>query len=127
MWHLRRRAELERIRFGSLSRVRDRAQEWLQAGTMLRRLRRLAPARPLASAEGVAIAERQANRLLAVLGVDTAPIPLEALSQLSRIEVVYEAGIPVAGASVWGAGAWRVTVEARLPLVERRMVVAHEF
>src|SRR3954469_21960378 len=114
MKRLRRRAELESVQFGSLSKVPDRAEEWLTAGTMLRRMRLLAPARPLTAEEGLAVAERQATRLLAVLGVDAAPIPLEALSQLSRIEVAYVANIPVAGASVWGGGAWRVTVEAKL-------------
>src|SRR4051812_6892358 len=127
MKRLRRRAELESVQFGSLSKVPDRAEEWLTAGTMLHRLRLLAPGRPMTAEEGLAVAERQAARPLAGLGGGSGPVPVEALSQLSRIEVAYVANIPVAGASVWGGGAWRVTVEAKLPLADRRMVVAHEF
>lgn len=107
--------------------VIDRANEWLESGTMLRRLRAMAPPRPLTLAEAWSVTERQALRMLAVSGVDRAPVPIETVAELSRVQVRYVEGIPVAGASTWGRGVWTITVEARQSWAERKMVVAHEF
>jgi Zn-dependent peptidase ImmA (M78 family) len=107
--------------------IADRDSEWLAVGTMVRRLRAMMPDRPLHRHEAYMLAERQAMTLLAVCGIDRAPVPVEVIEQFSAVTVRWLHGAPVAGASFWSGSSWVIIVDTDQCPGHQRVTVAHEF
>ncbi len=97
----------------------------LTAPSVLKQLRALIPTRDCEAAEATTIAERQATRLLGLLGRG-GTIGIEAIAELPRIRVVYEA-LPVSGMSHWNGRSWIITINRDDPLTRQRFTVLHEF
>jgi Zn-dependent peptidase ImmA (M78 family) len=95
--------------------------------SVLAMLRTLVPNRPLTPGEALRIAELQANHLLRHFQIETASVPEEIVSELPRIRVIREDGLPVSGAAHWNGRYWIITVNAEEPLFRQRFSVMHEF
>ena len=95
--------------------------------SVLATLRALVPGRPLTPNEALRIAELQANRLLAHFAIDGPAVPEEIISELPRIQIAREPGLPVSGAAHWTGSCWLITVNADEPTVRQRFSVMHEF
>jgi Zn-dependent peptidase ImmA (M78 family) len=104
-------------------RPRARATE----PSALAMLRALVPQRPLSPHEVLRVAELQANHLLHHFAIETNAVPEEIVSELPRIRVVRESGLPVSGAAHWNGRYWVITVNADEPTVRQRFSVMHEF
>lgn len=104
-----------------------RSDDWVEAGTALRRLRRLFPQRLVTNGEAIGIAERQALLLLAICGIDRVPVPAELISGLSAVRVVSYDRAPIAGANLWDGGRWVIVLDGRQCDQHRRSTLAHEF
>lgn len=96
-------------------------------GSLLRRLRDLAPPRRLSYDESLRIAELQANRLLEYFDVTEDRVPSEIVSEFPRVEIRYEHDLPVSGSTHWKNGCWIITLNADEPWVRRRFSLMHEF
>jgi Zn-dependent peptidase ImmA (M78 family) len=94
---------------------------------VLANLRALVPRRPLTAGEGRRIAELQADHLLRRFRLDSVAVPEEIVSELPRIRVVREDGLPVSGAAHWNGHYWLITVNADEPINRQRFSVMHEF
>ena len=94
---------------------------------ILRHLRELQPDRNLEDHEARHVAERQALRLLQILGQTGPAVDVSLIAELPRIEVRVESGLPVSGFSQWSRGRWLVAVNKDDSLVRRRFTLAHEF
>jgi Zn-dependent peptidase ImmA (M78 family) len=94
---------------------------------VLAMLRALVPQRRLSPSEALRIAELQANRLLQHFEIDTAPVPDEIVTELPRIRVVRESGLPVSGSAYWSGHYWIITVNADEHPLRQRFSVMHEF
>ena len=90
-------------------------------------LRALVPRRPLRYAESLRIAELQAERLLMLAEIEEAPVPVDFIGQLPRIEVVFADDSPVAGSAHWDGHDWIIVINARKRATTRRYSLAHEF
>src|SRR5690242_15796001 len=88
-----------------------------QGRSVLASLRALLPNRRLHLSEARRIAELQANRLRELTGVESAPVPVEVITQLPRIAVDYEIDMPCSGASGWDneRKTWVITINALEP------------
>src|SRR5437773_12565338 len=75
-------------------------------------LRALVPRRPLSPWETLLIAELQANRLLEHFAVTAAPVPEEIVSELPRVRIAREPGLPMSGCAHWEGRFWVITVNA---------------
>lgn len=95
--------------------------------SVLAKLRALVPNRPLTPSETLRIAELQANHLLRHFQIETASVPEEIVSELPRIRVVRERGLPISGAAHWNGRHWVITVNADEPRSRQRFSVMHEF
>ncbi len=95
--------------------------------SVLAMLRALVPNRPLTPSETLRIAELQANHLLRHFQIETATVPEEIVSELPRIRVVREDGLPVSGAAHWNGRHWIITINADEPISRQRFSVMHEF
>lgn len=95
--------------------------------SVLAMLRALVPHRPLTTSETLRIAELQANHLLRHFQIETASVPEEIVSELPRIRVVYEDGLPVSGAAHWNGRYWIITINADEPILRQRFSLMHEF
>jgi hypothetical protein len=89
-------------------------------------VRRLCPHRRLAPWEARTVAERQAYRLNALLGVSEPPFPEQGIEYLPRLEVRYARVKRLAGALSWRGGKWRIVVNARDFWGRQRFSLAHE-
>ena len=94
---------------------------------VLAMLRALVPQRPLSPWEALRIAELQANRLLKHFEIDAVPVPEEIISELPRIRVVREPGLPVSGGAHWDGRFWIITLDADEPPLRQRFSLMHEF
>ena len=94
--------------------------------SLLGELRALVPMRPLTLAEGLGLAEIQAQLLLEAGEVVTAPVPERVISEFPRVRVSRESRLPVSGASHWSAGVWSIVVNADEAPVRQRFTMAHE-
>lgn len=83
-----------------------------QTSSVLAQLRSLCPNRGLGLAEALGIAERQATALLRSAVVEDAPVPLSLLSNLPRICLKVEAGLPSSGLSFWDGDNWQLVAKA---------------
>ena len=95
--------------------------------SVLASLRALVPQRPLQHWEALRIAELQANHLLRHFKIQTASVPEEIVSQLARVRVIREHGLPVSGAAHWNGCYWIITVSADEPTSRQRFSLVHEF
>lgn len=95
--------------------------------SILWRLRQLMPARPLSSAEGLRLAELQANRLLEWSGIDEAGTPTELVSGLPFVQVALRDDLPVSGLANWYKPRWVILLNSTEPGVRRRFSLMHEF
>jgi len=89
-------------------------------------VRTLCPSRPLAAWEARTVAERQAYRLLALLGVSEPPFPEQAIEFLPRLEVHYRRTRRLAGALSWSGGHWCIVINRDDPWGRQRFSLCHE-
>ena len=90
-------------------------------------LRALVPRRLLTTDEAERVAEQQANRLLKLAGLPSAPIPNELVAELPRIAVRLDPYLPVSGSAQWISGRWLISLNASEPWTRRRFSLMHEF
>lgn len=90
-------------------------------------LRTLVPRRPLSAGEALRLAELQANHLLRHFQIETASVPEEIISELPRVRVIREDGLPVSAAAHWNGRHWIITVNADEPACRQRFSIMHEF
>lgn len=98
--------------------------------SILKRIRALAPVRDCTFPESLVIAERQATRLAALLTGDDGSadgIQTHDIDGLPRIQVVFEATLPVSGMSHWNGQEWVITIAASDSLPRQRFTMLHEF
>lgn len=95
--------------------------------SVLAMLRTLVPQRPLTPSEALRIAELQANHLLRHFKVVTNAVPEEIVSELPRIRVVREDGLPVSGATYWNGRYWIIALNRSEPIFRQRFSLMHEF
>jgi hypothetical protein len=96
--------------------------------SVLHQLRQLLPTdRPVTDTEARAIAERQAYRLLNLLGVTRPSVDVGKIAELPRIEVRVASKLPVSGLTYWHKNRWLITVKTTDAPTRRRFTLAHEF
>ena len=95
--------------------------------SVLTLLRGLVPKRDLTSSEAYRIAELQANRLLEYFDVQTSAVPNEIVTELPRIRVERERGLPVSGSAHWSGRYWIITLSADEHPLRQRFSLMHEF
>lgn len=95
--------------------------------TVLALLRALAPKRQLSFYETLRVAELQANRLLAHFRIETTAVPDEIVTELPRITVEREHGLPVSGSAHWNGRYWVITLNADEHPLRQRFSLMHEF
>jgi Zn-dependent peptidase ImmA (M78 family) len=98
-----------------------------QQRSVLASLRALVPQRPLAPREVLNVAELQANHLLRQLQIESSAVPTEIISDLPRIRVIREEGMPVSGSAHWNGRYWIIAVDADESSARQRFSVMHEF
>ena len=90
-------------------------------------LRALVPQRPLTPSESLRVAELQANRLLEYFEIQTNAVPDEIVSELPRIRVVRELGLPMSGSAHWDGRFWLIALSADEHPLRQRFSLMHEF
>ncbi len=90
-------------------------------------LRDMMPIRPLSHIESLRVAELQAMKLLALSGVEDAPVPDTIITDLPRIQVERIIPSPVSGAAQWSKGRWLILLNGAEPKVRQRFSLIHEF
>lgn len=95
--------------------------------SVLKSLRSLMPNRSLTFAEAMERAELQANRLLAMHGIDQPGTPSELVSLLPHVRVEPRYNLPVSGSAHWEAPSWVVRVNASDSACRQRFSLMHEF
>lgn len=93
---------------------------------VIRAVRSLMPHRALEPHEARGLAERQTLKLLGLLGLDSAPVDLDAIAGLPRLSVKVAPGLPVSGFSEWSGSKWLIALKADEPLMRQRFTLAHE-
>lgn len=94
---------------------------------LLADLRSLRPARPLTTREAYGVAERQATRLLSRMGVTSAPVPNEVITELPFVQVEARRLMTASGATKWIKPRWVILLNGYEPVVRQRFSLAHEF
>lgn len=100
--------------------------------SVLARLRRLTPNRPLDLDEALRIAERQATRLLELRKARDLPVPTTVVTELPRITVEHDPELPAnaaSGSSTWDyqRRSWLISLNPTEPRTRRRFTVLHEY
>ena len=95
--------------------------------SVLKSLRSLMPNRPLTLTEAMERAELQANRLLAMHGIDSPGTPSELVTLLPHLRVEARYNLPVSGSAHWEAPSWVVRVNASDSTCRQRFSLMHEF
>lgn len=95
--------------------------------SILWQLRRLMPGRPLTQFEAYRLAELQANRFLAMRGVEGPGTPSEVVSGLPFVEVRLRRDLPASGLTNWYKPRWLILLNGHEPHVRRRFSLMHEF
>lgn len=95
--------------------------------SVLALLRALVPSRALSPSEALRLAELQANRLLRHFAIETNTVPEEIVSELPRVRIVREYGLPISGAAHWNGSYWIITLNADEPAFRQRFSLMHEF
>lgn len=94
--------------------------------TVIAECRRLCPHRALAPWEARIIAERQAHRFHALMGISEPPFPEEAIVSLPRLEVRYIDSPSLSGAISWRRGTWRMLINGNESRGRQAFSRAHE-
>jgi predicted transcriptional regulator len=94
--------------------------------SVIKQLRDLVPLRPLSTPDALRVADLQASRMLALLGVDGGPVPSSVIADLPRVQVELMTPAPVSGATQWSRGRWLVVLNGAEPETRRRYTLAHE-
>lgn len=95
--------------------------------SVLALLRGLVPRRPLTFNEALRVAELQANRLLEHFAIETTAVPDEIVTELPRIQVERERGLPVSGSAHWNGHYWVIALNAEEHRLRQRFSLMHEF
>ncbi|WP_433020509.1 ImmA/IrrE family metallo-endopeptidase [Kribbella sp. CA-294648] len=97
--------------------------------SILADLRSAIPPHKVTFAQAKRIAERQANRLLALSGITTGPIPSGTIiRKLPRIRIVTdELPASVSGTTHWSGTHWIIVLNQTEPAVRQRFTLMHEF
>lgn len=91
----------------------------------MRDLRAVVPRRPLDLRDCYRIAELQAAKLR---HLEADPIyPTEAISELPRVQVIYEPNLPSSGMSFWDGRNWVIVLDQDEPPTRQRFTMLHEF
>ncbi len=93
---------------------------------MIRQLQRLAPARLLSTAEALAVAELQAQRLRQLLGVTEGALSEQQLRALGGIIIERVPDLGVSGATRQIDRRWVILLNRDDPPVRQRFTIAHE-
>lgn len=83
--------------------------------------------RPLTEAEARMVADRQASKLLELLGITKPSVEIELLAELPDLEVEVTPDLPHSGAADWVDDHWHVQINADDSLWRCRATLAHEF
>lgn len=83
--------------------------------------------RPLTEAEGRIVAERQATKMLELLGITKPSVEIELILELPNIEVEVLPELPWSGYSEWRDDHWHIQINADDSLWRCRSSLAHEF
>jgi predicted transcriptional regulator len=100
------------------------------SSAIVRELRELMPVRQLEAHEARSVAERQAVKLLELLGLSEAPVDVSLLIDLPRIDVRVDtrlARLGISGLSESSRGQWRITINRADAITRRRFTLAQEF
>jgi len=89
-------------------------------------LRTFCPRRRMPAWEARTLAERQAHRLQALMGVSEPPFPEQAIEYLPRVEVRYVGSRRLAGALKWTGRHWCIAVNRDDTWGRQRFSMAHE-
>ncbi|MFL6162737.1 MAG: ImmA/IrrE family metallo-endopeptidase [Jatrophihabitantaceae bacterium] len=100
--------------------------------SVLASLRALAPNHPITLEDALRLAERQANRLLALFGGATVPVPTSIITDQPRITVEHDPALPTnaaSGCSDWDIRrhTWVISLNPTEPRRRRRFTVLHEY
>jgi hypothetical protein len=100
--------------------------------SLLASLRAVAPTHPMTLDEALRVAERQANRLLALCGGPTVPVPTSIITDQPRITVEHDPDLPgnaASGCSDWDyrRRSWIISLNPTEPRRRRRFTVLHEY
>jgi hypothetical protein len=93
---------------------------------ILAQVRDLTPMRPLTRSEALALAERQAVRLLALLGIHEPPVTYDAIASLPRLYITHMEPFPSAAAAHWSHGRWHIIINSSLSAEHQLLSLAHE-
>ena len=94
---------------------------------ILKRLRSLAPHRPLTEQHAAELAEAQAALLLRLAGVHEPPTPSCLIVELPRVFVRVEPELPISAATHWMNGRWLLFINGGEPLERQRFSLCHEY
>ncbi len=89
-------------------------------------LRDTVPIRPLRYGEALVLAERQAQRFLALQAVTGPAVPERIITELPRLRVARLSPFPTSGATQWSQGRWLVALNGAEPATRQRFSLAHE-
>lgn len=92
----------------------------------IRRLRAIAPARPVQVWEARRVAETQASRLRTLLGVEGPHIDTDKITALPRLDVQRTVALRASGSSAWIEGQWHIRINSGEALVRQRFTICHE-
>jgi Zn-dependent peptidase ImmA (M78 family) len=95
-------------------------------GSVLGRLRAMAPKRTLHFREALEVAEWQATALLTMWGISEAPVPDEVVTELPRITTDADHDLAASGMSHWNGTSWVITVNGSEPRTRQRFSRLHE-
>jgi hypothetical protein len=100
--------------------------------SVLASLRALLPDRSLSLDAALLVAERQAERLLRLRGITSAPVPMAIVTGLPRISVDYDPDLPrhaASGCSHWDSRSrcWVIAVNPEEPTTRQRFTILHEY
>jgi hypothetical protein len=101
-------------------------------GSVLARLRALAPNRPITLDEALQLAELQANRLLELSGGPVVPVPTSIITDQPRIRLEHDPDLPAhaaSGCSDWDSHrrSWVISLNPTEPRRRQRFTVLHEY
>jgi hypothetical protein len=101
-------------------------------GSVLARLRAVAPTHPMTLDEALRLAERQAARLLELCGGAVLPVPTSIVTDQPRITVEHDPDLPsraASGCSDWDKHrrSWVISLSPTEPRRRRRFTVLHEY
>jgi hypothetical protein len=101
-------------------------------GSVLARLRALAPKHSLSLDEALRLAERQANRLLELCGGAAVPVPASIITDQPRITVEHDPALPAhaaSGCSSWDSQhrTWVISLSPTEPRCRQRFTLLHEY